>query len=214
MVGTAGYESDRDSTSSGDGEEEEDGEGSGRERKNGAEWTHSLPSNPHDVRHSPGGVQTVERDSRDSSESCETEQYTVQSKKTENEEKNGTQVERLKLVIESEERREDSDDGEQRLRDLQGGEERTHEMEKQLSVVSREGSEVREGEEERGRLEVVVVETGSREEREDEEQKQQNDNIDGDEYIFTITLISRRSRHRAGEIDYNLSYHVQCVQSW
>ena len=210
MAGAAGYESDRDSTSG----EEEAGEGSGGERKNGAEWTYSLPSNPHDVRHSPGGVQAVGRDSRDSSESGETEQFTVQSKKTENEEENRTQVERLKLVIE--ERGEDSDDGEQRLR---GGEERTSEMEKQLSVVSKEDSEVREGEGERGRLEVVAVETGSKEEREGEEQKQQNDNVDGDEYIFTITLISRRSRHRAGEVDYSIwwciyMYHVQCVQSW
>ena len=49
-------------------------------------------------------------------------------------------------MIESEECREDSNDGEQRLRDLQGGEERTQEMEKQLSVVSREGSEGREEE--------------------------------------------------------------------
>ena len=171
-------------------------------------WSHDMLNELRSERHSSGDVQ-VGRDGRCSSESDEMKQFSDESsqKKTEVKEKreeNETVLERLRLVRRSEspgDCREDTDNGYMASkRNVLPGGERASVGDERLTVVVREGSVGREGEVEGDGThgEEGIVDVESRTDRENEEQKQHSEKVD--DYVFTLALISRRSRHRAGEM--------------
>ena len=211
----AGYESDRESSCS--GVSGDDGDGDDGERGESDTWSYKPQGELPRRRNSSGDVRAQRGSSRGSSESFEMK--TVPDKSGQSREEGrgagkGAAVERLQLVARSPSpasHREDSGGaGEQ----LSGSEavqegERTSGTKEHLIVVSREGAtwteaavedDVDNGREIRGEKneEESAAKEDNKREEEDGEGKQQGEDEEG--YTFTLALISRRSRHRAGTI--------------
>ena len=210
----AGYESDRESSCSGVSGDDCDGDGDDGERGESDMWSIKPQGELPRRRNSSDDVRAQRGSSRGSSESFEMK--TVPDKSGQSREEGrgagkGAAVERLQLVARSPSpasHREDSGGaGEQ----LSGSEavqegERTSGTKEHIFVVSREGAtwkeaavedDVDNGRETRGEeAEESAAKEDSKREEEDGEGKQRGEDEEG--YTFTLALISRRSRHRAG----------------
>ena len=202
-------------------EEEEEGEGEEEKRKEegrsegregGDVWSYNLMTESPSS-HSSGNVLTVDRDTRGSSEPHDMKHFSDESsstKATDTTEKRRNSralLERLRLVRRSKspgEYKETSDGGEVKKAVLRG--EQTSSSDKQLAVFGRDGNV--EGE----RGGSGVAEPDGEEDDTESKGKEQSEDVDRDNPTFTLALISRRSRHRAGETDiFLVTLYAVCV---
>ena len=229
----AGYDSERDSSDgmSGDeeGEEEEeeerkgeegerDGSGGGGKMEGGDVWSYNLMTESHSGSHSSDNVLRVDRDIRGHSEPHDMKVFSDESSTTQTTEPSEKRrnsralLERLKLVRRSKspgEYRETSDSGEVKKKAVLGGERTSGSDTQQLVVFGKEGST--EGE----RGGTGVEGAGGEEiesERKGKEWNKQTEDVDRDDPTFTLALISRRSRHRAGEGHHRFEHLVCSVR--
>ena len=223
----AGYDSERDSSGDvpgddegeeerkgeeGEGEGEGDGRGGGGEMEGGDVWSYNLMTESHSGSHSSDNVLRVDRDIRGCSEPHDMKVFSDESSATQTTEtsekrRNSRLLERLGLVRRSKspgEYRETSDSGEVKKKTVLGGEQTSDSDNQHLVVFGREGST--EGE----RGGTGVEGAGGEEiesERKGKERNKQTEDVDRDDPTFTLALISRRSRHRAGEAH----HHFECL---
>ena len=220
MWHAAGYDSERDSSGNvpgddegeeeeeeerkGEGEGEGEGRGGGGKMEGGDVWSYNLMTESHSGSHSSDNVLRVDRDIRGCSEPHDMKVFSDESSATQTTEtsekrRNSRLLERLGLVRRSKspgEYRETSDSGEVKKKAVLGGERTSGSEKQQLVVFGRESST--EGE--RGGTGVEGADGEEIEsERKDKERNKQTEDVDRDDPTFTLALISRRSRHRAGE---------------